>query len=59
MKLALADTDLLSSADEEVDECNILPEPKGYDYFVAIVLLFIFGVFALVVGLYENIAALV
>ena len=59
MKRFLVDTDQVSSADEAVEEGNILPEPKGLDYFVAIVFLFIFGLFALVVGLYETTAALV
>lgn len=38
---------------------NTLPEPKGFDYFVAIVFLFIFSLLALVAGLYSNITALV
>ena len=59
MKRFLVDVDQLSTVEEAVEEGNILPEPKWYDYFVAIVFLFIFGVVALVVGLYSNIAALV
>jgi len=59
MKRTLVEVDQLSTVEEAVDEGNILPEPKWYDYFIAIVFLFIFGVLALVVGLYSNIDALV
>ena len=59
MKLTLVGVDQLPTVEEAVDEGNILPEPKWNDYFIAIVFLFIFGVLALVVGLYSNIEALV
>jgi len=59
MKLTLVGVDQLPTVEEAVDEGNILPEPKWYNYFIAIVFLFIFGILALVVGLYSNIEALV
>ena len=59
MKRFLVDPDQVSAVEEAVEEGNILPEPKWYDYVVAIVFLFIFGVFALVVGVYSNIVAIV